>query len=269
MRKISIIMGIYNCAEYLPQAIDSILAQTYTDWELILCDDGSTDNTYDVADEYVQKYRQKIILIRHETNQFLSASLNDCLKQATGYYVARMDADDKSTPDRFEKQVKFLEDHPDIQLVGTAMQWFNEEGYLGIVLREHFPDRNSLRKGTPFNHATIMTYKEIYDKLGGYTVSERTRRGQDYDLWFRFYAAGYRGANIDDPLYLCREDFNTIKRRKFRGRWNDYKTVLFGFRLLNYPWYWYIMPTLALLKGLVPHQLLYLQRKLFKKASRH
>ena len=111
--KISIIMGIYNCSETLPEAIDSIIAQTYENWELIMCDDASTDDTYKIAEEYKNKYSDKIILIRNEKNSRLAFSLNHCLKYASGKYVARMDADDVSVPKRFEKQINFLKEHPD------------------------------------------------------------------------------------------------------------------------------------------------------------
>lgn len=85
-KKVSIIMGIYNCADTLSQAIDSILNQTYTDWELIMCDDASTDNTYDVAKSYRDKYPEKIVLIKNEVNSKLSFTLNHCLKYASGEY---------------------------------------------------------------------------------------------------------------------------------------------------------------------------------------
>ena len=103
--KVSIIMGIYNCQDTLPEAIDSILEQTYTNWELILCDDCSTDNTYSIAEQYKNKYPEKIILIRNSENKKLAFTLNHCLEYATGEYVARMDGDDISAPNRFEKQL--------------------------------------------------------------------------------------------------------------------------------------------------------------------
>ena len=261
-RKVSVIMGIYNCADTLPTAIDSILEQTYTNWELIMCDDGSNDETYAVATQYVQQYPDKIRLIRHDTNQYLSASLNDCLKLASGYYVARMDGDDISVPERFAKQVEFLEENPEYQLVGSAMQWFNESGQLGVLQKPARPDKYSLKGMPPFNHATIMTYKSVYDALGGYLVSERTRRAQDLELWFRFYAKGYNGANLAEPLYLCREDVSAIKRRTFKVRFNAYKTRIIGYKMLGYPWHWYIPPTLGLLKSLIPSRVFYSYRKL-------
>ena len=249
--KISIIMGIFNCAETLPDAIDSILNQTYDNWELIMCDDCSTDDTYNVAKSYQERYPEKIILIRNDVNSRLAYSLNHCLKYATGKYVARMDGDDISVADRFEKQIKFLKENPHVDLVGTSMRRFNDKGMHDIVYGAKNPDRYTLRNATPFCHATIMTYKSVYDKLGGYTVAERTKRAQDYDLWFKFYYHGFNGQNLTEPLYMVREDENAVRRRTAKVRINAYKTTLYGFRLLKYPVWWLIQPTVRLLIRLI------------------
>ena len=252
--KISVLMGIYNCAPTLKEAIDSILAQTYTNWELILCDDCSTDDTYKIAEEYRQKYPDKIILLKNEKNSRLAFTLNRCLEAATGEFVARMDGDDISVPDRFEKQVAFLRSHPDIVLVGTAMQRFSDNGSLGaIAYCEEFPNKDTpYKKGLVFNHATIVAYRDTYNKLGGYTVSPRTVRGQDRDLWYRFLAAGYNGANIQEPLYWVRENEAAIKRRNAKDRWISFKTEIFGYRLLHYKFFRFIKPVLRLAKIFVP-----------------
>ncbi len=259
--KISVLMGIYNCEKTLPFAIDSILAQTYTNWELILCDDCSRDNTYAVAKEYADKYPDKIKLLKNEKNSYLAFSLNHCLKIATGEFVARMDGDDACVPERFEKQVEFLRSHEGVVLVGTGMQRFYNDGSYGAVATcPESPDKfTPHHNGPSFNHATIMAYKSVFDDLGGYTVCPRTVRGQDRDLWFRFFKAGYKGMNMKDPLYLVREDVEAIKRRTFKDRWIEFQTELYGYKLLKYPIHWYIMPVLRLSKALVPSkvQLLY------------
>ena len=103
--KISVLMGIYNCAQTLPAAIDSILAQTEKDWELILCDDGSQDDTCLVAERYRQQYPEKIVLLKNERNMGLNATLNRCLKAARGEFIARMGGDDLCERERFRKQL--------------------------------------------------------------------------------------------------------------------------------------------------------------------
>ena len=105
-------MGIYNCASTLQEALDSLYAQTYQDFEIILCDDGSKDKTYEVALENQRKH-DNIVLLRNEQNLGLNVTLNKCLAAAEGEYIARMDGDDISLPTRFEKQVKFLDEHPE------------------------------------------------------------------------------------------------------------------------------------------------------------
>lgn len=253
--KISILMGIYNCAPTLEEAIDSILNQTYTNWELILCDDCSTDDTFKIAESYQKQYPGKIILLKNEKNSRLAYTLNHCLGAATGEFIARMDGDDISVPERFEKQVAFLRSHPDIVLVGTAMQRFSDDESLGaIAYLEEYPDKETpYRKGMVFNHATIMAYRYVYNELGGYTVSPRTARGQDRDLWYRFLAAGYKGANLQEPLYMVREDEAAIKRRSAKVRWNSYKTEMMGYKMLHYKWYRFVKPTLRLTKIIVPN----------------
>lgn len=253
-KKISIIMGIYNCASTLPESIDSILAQTYTNWELIMCDDCSTDDTYKVAEEYKNKYPEKIKLIKNETNSKLAFSLNHCLEYATGELIARMDGDDISLPERLEKQVQFLQENPDIQLVGTSMRRFNEKGLHDVVTPPENVDKYTLATRVPFCHATILTYKYVYDALNGYTVAERTVRGQDSDLWYRFFHKGFVGANMMDPLYLVREDENAIRRRTVKRRWYAYQTEMLGYKLLNYPKRWALRLTIrVIVKSLIPY----------------
>ena len=100
-------MGIYNCAPTLAEALDSLYAQTYQDFKIILCDDGSTDNTYEVARHYADSH-DNIVLVRNERNMGLNYTLNHCLRYADTEYCARMDGDDISLPTRFEKEINFL-----------------------------------------------------------------------------------------------------------------------------------------------------------------
>lgn len=251
--KISVLMGIYNCEATLAEAIDSILAQTYENWELILCDDASTDGTYAIAAQYAQQYPDKIRLLRNDVNSKLAFSLNRCLKEADGEFVARMDGDDRSLPDRFEKQIAFLRTHEEIAIVGTAMQRFDDNGALRAVVRSPaHPNRFTPRKGNVFQHATVVGRREVFEALGGYTVLPRTERGQDMDLWFRFLHAGYQGANLPDVLYMVRENEQAIRRRTAHTRWINFQTTIYGYRLLRYPLHWYIKPFLNLMKILVP-----------------
>lgn len=268
---ISVIMGVYNCAETLPSAIESIHAQTYPEWELIICDDASDDGTYEVAKAYEAKYAPRIKVIRNEENRTLAYSLNQCLKLAKGYYVARMDGDDISKADRFEKQIDYLKKHPDIQLVGTAMQQFDDDGWLiRTISKPIHPDKWTMKKENPFNHATILTYMAVYKALGGYSVSPQTVRGEDRELWYRFFYEGYTGYNLSDAFYYVRENEQAIKRRTFKSRWNVFKINSAGYRLLNYPRMWILRPFFdTLVKSLTPHFVQRVYRKVQKKLLGH
>ncbi len=250
--KISVIMAVYNCEDTVSAAIESIVNQTYTNWELIICNDCSTDSTCEVVKEYVEKYADKIVLIENKENSKLPYSLNHCLKYAKGKYVARMDGDDISMPDRFEKQINYLKSHNDIDLVGTAMSVFNGKEIIGNVVKPEKVDKYSLVTTPCFCHATIMTYKYVYDKLGGYSLDKRNLRVEDVNLWFRFFAAGFNGANISEELYRVTDDESAYKRRKFKQRFNAMHTLYDGYKLLQYPIKYYPLVWLPVLKGLVP-----------------
>lgn len=238
--QISIIMSVYNCEKTLRQSIDSVLMQTYTNWRFIICDDCSSDGTRDILKQYNDQYPDKFLILRNEKNMRLPASLNHCLQYAEGEFCARMDGDDCIAPNRFERQVQYLQNHPDVQLVGTLMQTFGEDGFGRIIPYKEFPDKYELRYGPCFSHASILTYTEVYKKLGGYTVSARTVRGQDYDLWFKFFAKGFKGVNLQEPLYYVREDEYSFLRRKPRLYLWAIVTRWKGFRKLKFPVHFYV-----------------------------
>lgn len=251
--KVSVIMGVYNCEATLAEAIDSILHQTYPHWELVMCDDGSTDGTYALAEKYQREHPEKIVLLKNEQNRKLSYSLNRCLKAATGELIARMDGDDISHPDRFERQVEYLSSHPKIQLVGSDMQCFDETGIHNVWHAAQDPNPTMLGKKSPFYHATIMTYKSVYESLGGYSEAAYAERAEDLELWFRFFSQGYVGYNIPATLYYVRENYATLKRRTARDRMNALHVKVRGYRLLGFPKRWLIWPVITeMVKSLVP-----------------
>lgn len=233
--KVSVIMGIYNCASTLPEAIESILNQTYTDWELIMCDDFSSDNTYQIAMQYQSQYPDKIYLIKNHKNKGLNKTLNHCLKYVTGDYVARMDGDDISMPLRFEKEVDYLNKHPHCAIVSTPMVYFDNSGDWGRGKSIENPRPKDFIYGTPFCHAPCMVRTEAYKAVNGYSVNTKTLRAEDYNLWFRLYAVGYRGHNLQEPLYKMRDDINAYHRRKFKYALNESYVRLSGYKMLNLP----------------------------------
>ena len=213
-RRVSIIMGIYNCAKTLPEAIDSIISQTYKDWELIMCDDGSTDNSVEIASKYEQEF-DNILLLQNEHNCGLPTTLNHCLDYAESEYIARMDGDDISLPERLEKEVLFLDEHPEYAIVSCAMINFDENGDWGIQRKLERPTKRVFLYDSPFCHAPCMMRRYELTSVGNYTVRPDLRRGQDYYLWHKFYCAGYKGYNIQEAYYKMRDDRDAANRRGF------------------------------------------------------
>lgn len=239
MPKISVIMGIYNCAPTLQEALDSLYAQTYQDFEIILCDDGSKDNTYEVASKNKEEH-SNIVLLKNPHNMGLNKTLNNCLAVATGEYIARMDGDDVCDPTRFEKQIKFLEEHPELSLVSCPMYMFDENGKWGATHCISFPSKKDVITNIPsFTHAAVMMKTSVYREVGGYTISDYLLRVEDCHLWFKVYSAGYRGGNLQEPLYGMRDDRNASARRTWKARRNGIYVTWCGYRMFNMPWYRY------------------------------
>ena len=252
--KISVLMGIYNCATTLNQAVQSIQNQTYPNWELIMCDYGSSDDTNEVAVE-LAKNDSRIILIRNEQNCGLNLTLNRCLEIATGEYVARMDGDDDCAKDRFEKQLRFLGVNPEFDIVSSSMIFFDENGVWGKNMVKEIPSAEDVVTGSPICHAPVMMRKCCMDAVGGYTVDQRMLRVEDVNLWIKLYAAGYRCYNLQEPLYRMRNDKNALNRRKYRYRINSVYVRLQGCKMLGLGIDCYIKSFRPMINGLVPARL--------------
>ena len=251
-KKVSVIMGIYNCGETLGEALGCIINQTYTNWEVIMCDDHSSDNTAQIANQYVQKYPEKFVLLKNKENRGLNYTLNKCLKVASGDYIARMDGDDLCAVDRFEKEVAVLDNLEDIAIVSTDMNFFDEKGIWGRTYTEAYPTKESFLSATPFCHAACMVRKEAYRAVGGYSVSEKLLRVEDYHLWVKMYAKGYRGMNIQETLYFMRDDRDAQGRRKFKYRINEAYVKKVAIESLNIRKINYVHCLVPILKGMLP-----------------
>ena len=255
--RISVLMAIYNCANTLVEALDSLFeAQTYQGFKVILCDDCSTDNTYNVAKEYATKYPDRIILLRNKKNMKLPATLNKCLEYADTEFIARMDGDDLSKPDRFEKEIQFLDFNKVFSLVSCPMEYFDEEGIFrtGKVIR--IPRKSDLKRISPFPHAPVMIRTDVLKSVGGYTVENWTERGQDYHLWAKLLSRGYLGYNIDKPLYQMRDNQTAFKRRNFKSRMLGVKRRYKIYQLAGIP-YWHLWKTIlhAIVTSIIPYSL--------------
>ncbi|GLG91697.1 glycosyltransferase [Sellimonas catena] len=250
--KISVIMGIYNCEDTLSEAIDSILAQTYNNWELIMCDDGSSDRTVEIAKKYVKRYSDKIILLQNQKNMGLNYTLNRCLNEAKGEYIARMDGDDRCMNDRFIVELKVLQEEKDIAIVSSDMEYFDEKGVWGCISHPEYPKEKDFIYGTPFCHAPCMVRKEAFDTVQGYTNKKQLLRVEDYHLWIKMYEAGYRGKNIHKILYQMRDDHHAYRRRKLKYRFNEAYVKAMVVRKFNLPIWNYIYVLRPIIVGMLP-----------------
>lgn len=253
--KISVIMGIYNCANTLGEAVESIINQTISDWELIMCDDGSTDDTYLQAEAYRKLYPDKIILLQNSRNSGLNYTLNRCLSIARGKYIARMDGDDVCLPNRFAIELDTLISEPELAIVSTDMAYFDEDGIWGSCSLPDYPVAQDFVFGTPFCHAPCLVKKEAYDKVGGYSEEKHFMRVEDYHLWLKMYDAGFKGKNIHQQLYLMRDDRNAYSRRKFKYRFNESYVRMLAIQKFGLPLTSYVYAIKPILVGLMPSKL--------------
>jgi len=201
MPKISVVMSVYNGEKYLTQAIESILGQTYTDFEFIIINDGSTDKGLDIINEYRQR-DERIVVISRE-NKGLVYSLNEGVNKARGEYIARMDPDDISIPVRFEKQLKYIQDEG-LDVCGT---WAEGIDSCGIKIRnvDYPPNSDKIKSFTLFHnpiiHSSVIFRKDIFEKVGGY--KKFFRYIEDYELWTRVVFK-YKAGNIPERLLQYR-----------------------------------------------------------------
>ncbi|MGC8960616.1 MAG: glycosyltransferase family 2 protein [Chloroflexia bacterium] len=197
--RVSVVIAAYNAAPFLEEAIDSILHQTFPDLELIVVDDGSTDETPQILDRYADS---RIIRLRNETNQGVARARNGGNAVARGEYLAVQDADDLSTPDRVEKQVAFLDAHPEIGLVGSQGILFGEGASTRLQVPLHNTEIQALLLGENcLLHSSLMMRREVFEAAGGY--DETYAAAEDYDLVLRI-AERACVANLPAPLYLKR-----------------------------------------------------------------
>ena len=207
MSKITVLMPVYNGEKYLHEAIDSILNQTFTDFEFLIIDDGSTDNSLKIIDSY-QDFRIKTI--KSDINKGLVYSLNKGLEIAKGEYIARMDCDDISLPIRLEKQIQFLNINSNVGIVGTWVQIINSQTKTETMWQypsQDFAIRWELLFRTPFAHPSVMFRKDLVLSINGYDGS--MTNVEDYDLWWRLSKITLL-ANLSEVLLLYRQHNNSV-----------------------------------------------------------
>lgn len=258
--RVSVLMGIYNCASTLDEALESLYNQTFQDFKIILCDDGSSDNTYKIAKTHALEH-DNIVLIKNEKNMGLNYTLNHCLEYADTEYCARMDGDDISLPTRFEEEIRFLDEHPEFAIVTTPMKYFDDKGIFRIGTGGTEPKLTDFPKSTPFCHAPCMIKTQAYKAVGGYSVDPKLLRVEDYNLWIKMYQAGYKGYTLENPLYMMRDDRNAANRRNFKSRCNEAYVKHLACTMLNLPFYYHIYCLRPLILGIMPKCMYRILRK--------
>jgi len=217
--EISVIMSAYNAAAYIRDSVASILAQTFTDFELIVINDGSKDDTPRILDELAQSDPR--IRVIHQQNTGLTIALNRALALARGMYFARQDADDISYPQRFEKELALIKSDPSIVLVGGNCDDIYADGTKGLWGAETSDQlARSVYYKTPFAHSTALMRADICRALGGYDETFKT--SQDMDMWMRFASRG-RIAMVQEPVLLRRIEEGSISTKR---RWRQFRDAM-------------------------------------------
>lgn len=233
--RISVIMGVYHRdsgTDLLLRAISSILGQTFTEFEFLICDDGSCVEACNVLDALAKK-DARIWLIRHGDKITLPQKLNFCLSFAKGEYIARMDDDDYSLPERFEKQAAFLKNHGDFAFVGSNVMQIREGKPVGCRVLPENPTKEDFRFVQPYIHPALMFRKAALDGVDGYSEGKRQILCEDYDLLLRLYENGYKGCNLQENLLEYTLSPVGKSSRRYRHRINEFVTRYQRFRTLG------------------------------------
>lgn len=207
---VSIILPTYNCTEYVGEAIESMLRQSFTEFELIVIDDGSKDDTLSA----VRRYDDPRMQVHSQSNRGLAATLNRGIGLARGRYIARQDQDDVSLPERLGKQVAYLEAHPNCGLLGTWAEIWQERRRTERAHR-HPADNASLKfellLNNPFVHSSVMIRKAVLERVGGYSTESERQPPEDFELWSRI-ARESDVANLPEFLHRYREIVGSMSR---------------------------------------------------------
>jgi len=255
---ISVIMGVYyhrDDLSPLEAAVQSVLEQTESSFEFLICDDGSSKKACELLERFAQA-DERIRLLRHGNKITLSEKLNYCLKHAKGTYIARMDDDDFSHPDRFAKQLAVLRERPELAFVGCNVALIRENVFVRYRILPERPTVQDFFMVQPYIHPTLVFRREALEAVNGYSEDKHVFLCEDYDLLLRLYAAGYFGSNLQETLFDYTIPSTAKGNRRMKHRWNESVTRWRRFRELGclpkaLP---YVMKPLVV--GLLPERLL-------------
>jgi glycosyltransferase involved in cell wall biosynthesis len=250
---ISVVIPAYNCAGFLRESMDSLLGQTFSDFEVIIINDGSTDNTADIIRSYKD---DRIIYTENGRNEGLAFTLNRGIDMARGRYIARMDGDDTCLPQRFQQQLNFFDAHPHTQILATWIELMDEEGkFTGYWTEEKTASspqkiRSHLLKDNCIAHPTVMAKADLLKK---YKYNATQSAAEDYDLWLRIAADNIPIHKLEEVLVkhrivrnsftrqrqknvffkLARTKWIFIRQQLSKGKLNGFIASLFFYMLLD------------------------------------
>ena len=232
---ISIIIACYNAETYIDSCFESLMQQTYQNYEIVVCDDASTDRSFEILQYWAEK-DSRIIVLKNERNLFAAATRNRCFAASHGDYFMIQDIDDTSKPNRIERLLECLErEKKEISFVSSSMDVFrvDPEKPYKLMRYKEYPTKWSFLWNSPFSNPASMFTRKCIEDAKGYRVAKETRRGQDYDMFMRLYSLGYKGKNIQETLYNYRLDSAGDRRRTFQVRIGEYKIRKRGFYALG------------------------------------
>lgn len=232
-------MPVHNCEKYVVEAIESVLNQTYGNFEFIIIDDGSNDNTSQIIKEYKKK-DGRIRILRNEQNIGVVKSLNIGLRESIGEYIARIDADDIWLPEKLEKQITYLEKNNDLGMLATSKLNINADGT--IREKDKYPEthsykniRNNILKRNIFCHSSVIFRKDVFKKVGYY--DETFINSEDYEYWMRIIAAT-KVEMLEETLVYYRISTDAISYRRLKQqRYYAIKAKLRGIKILDKSWF--------------------------------
>jgi len=235
---VSIVVACYNGERFIDQCMRSLVNQTYTNIEIIICDDYSKDASRDLIRKWAE-IDNRIKYIFLDKNNYSATARNRCIDMAKGKYIAIQDIDDISYENRIERLVFELEKKDEYSMISSSMSVFcDKPGDSEEIMSRNcrFPNKWTFLMGIPHNHPATLFKADCIKKIGGYAVGEKTRRIEDYDLFARLYAIGYKGINLSESLYYYRQDYNCIKRRSLKSRLEGISVMNRDFKMLKvYP----------------------------------
>lgn len=243
---VTVLMTVYNGSGTVRNAVASILNQTYSDWDFLIIDDCSTDGTWELL-QAIAKHDSRVTIVRNLVRLGFAACLNIGWRRARGELIARMDADDFSFPQRLERQVEYMQAHPEVAVLGTGAELVDEHGrFICVAYRpeKHEIIIKKMYQENPFFHSSVMVRWSFYEALDGY--DERWKRCEDMDLWMRAYRR-FQFHNLRDALIKYRvkkkQTLREIAERTFMFVLVAYRDQI----LLTHGWYALRFLTVSLL----------------------